>query len=381
MKPIQKKLSEKVCRSAKPGTKVWDTEIRGFGCWVSATGSKRTLYFQKTTHEGTKRFNLGQVGQVAVADARFDAGELNQKYATGVTAKRINHQEQSIPSLEEGMVQYLTQRRLSSSNRNATEGRLRLHLTDWMKLPLYQITPDMCVAKHAALSKKWEGVDTKGRQKMLGGERVANHVMMSLRTVHNFVRARHPDLPASPVLAVQMHEEQESGVTIEDPGLWRQAVDELQNPVHRSVYEFLLATGLRRGEAFNLRREHLYDDHLFLPVTKNGRSFKLPLLDIHHRILSPTLQMESEWVFPSKDHRKPLGNPAPIGWSAHTHRRTFGTYSALAIGDDLTGRLLNHTSKSITGKRYVKPKVEHMVPFMEQSIDSLQSEFLITRNV
>ncbi|MDZ7905020.1 MAG: hypothetical protein U5N55_04060 [Cypionkella sp.] len=60
---------------------------------------------------------------------------------------------------------------------------------------------------------------------------------------------------------------------IDDLDDWRDAVSALENPVHTAYYRFLLFTGLRFDEARSLRWDQVHDDHLHLPMTKNGRAF------------------------------------------------------------------------------------------------------------
>jgi len=48
-----------------------------------------------------------------------------------------------------------------------------------------------------------------------------------------------------------------------------------------------------------LEWKNIQEDRIHLPMTKNGRSFDLPILQIHHEILAPLRPLSKKWVFPS----------------------------------------------------------------------------------
>ena len=141
----------------------------------------------------------------------------------------------------------------------------------------------------------------------------------------------------------------------------------LYNPIHRVFFELLLFTGFRKSEAFALEWKDVHEDRIHLPMTKNGRSFDLPILQLHHEILAPVRGLSGQWVFPSpKSSAGHLSAPKRIEWSPHSHRRTFATVAMEAgVLEEIVGRLLNHTPLSITGQRYTKPSLDALRPAME----------------
>jgi integrase len=175
-------------------------------------------------------------------------------------------------------------------------------------------------------------------------------------------------------MAIEWYEENPPGSIIEDLKAWRQEIDGLYNPIHTVFYELLLFTGLRKSEALTLEWKHVHEDHIHLPMTKNGRSFDLPILQLHHEILAPVRGLSRQWVFPSpKGPEGRLSTPQRMRWSPHAHRRTFATVAMEAgILEEIVGRLLNHTPLSITGQRYVKPSLDALRPAMETVCEELQ---------
>ena len=67
-------------------------------------------------------------------------------------------------------------------------------------------------------------------------------------------------------MAIEWFEEQPNGEVIEDLKAWRRTIDALPNPIHQFFYEFILATGLRKTEAFTLEWKHVHLDRLHIPV-------------------------------------------------------------------------------------------------------------------
>ena len=86
-------------------------------------------------------------------------------------------------------------------------------------------------------------------------------------------------------MAIEWYDERPNGSIINDLTAWRCTVEALDNQIHAAFYQFLLFTGLRKSEALKLEWKNIHEDRLHLPVTKNGRSFDLPILQTHHEIL------------------------------------------------------------------------------------------------
>ena len=355
------KLTETSVKDAAPNEKYWDTAIKGFALF---TGKEtKTFYFQKDVKGQTVRTKLGAWPETRVADARAEAALLVADYASGVVAKRLRAAK--TPTLTEAMETYLARPKLrSDANKRVVEGQMRLHLKAWLKTPLDEITKADCVAAHRRITPK--------------GERCANHVMKSFRSIWNHARRTH-DLSECPTVAIEWYPEPASQSIIEDLDAWKGVVDAIENPVHAAYYRFLLFTGLRKEEAMTLRWEQIHDDHLHLPATKNSRPFDLPLLPEHHAILEPMRAYKSEYVFHGTRHAVHLRAPTRIEWTPHDHRRTFGTIASTEAGllEEVVGRLLNHTPQSVTGARYIVVGHEKLRAPMQQVVEAFKRMDLI----
>ncbi|MEP4198111.1 MAG: integrase family protein [Aliishimia sp.] len=361
MATVKKKLTQTACEKAPPNTKVWDTEIKGFGLFTGK--ASKTFYFQYDVRGRTQRVKLGNFPQVSAGIARGDALQLAADQASGLSAKRLALEK--VPTLERAMTTYLARPKLrSEANKKLVEGQMRNHLSKWLQTPLDEITKAMCVSSHSRIAKT--------------GERGANHVLKSFRSIYNHTR-RTIDLPECPTMAIEWYEEQASIKIIDDLDAWREEVNQLPNDVHRAFYRFLLLTGLRREEALSLRWDQIHETHLHLPETKNGRAFDLPLLAEHHAIIEPMKLYRSDYVFHGKKQVLHLREPARLKWSPHAHRRTFATVATTDAGlfEETVGRLLNHTPTSVTGKHYVVSSHERLRQPMAEVVAAFKRKDLI----
>jgi len=351
------KLTETFARKVpqtKTGTdKHWDSEVKGLVLFVGKRS--KTWYFQRDVGGQTKRVLIGRFPLISAQAARQTALGLALEWGRGA-GKMI---QIGAPTLQDSMEVYLARPKLRSEEykRSVRDG-LNKHCKDWLRLPLDEITKPMVVRRHQELGKHPVG---------------ANRTLRMVRSIWNHARRTY-DLPESPTMAIEWYEERPNGTVIEDLKAWRKEVDGLYNPIHQVYYELLLFTGLRKTEALTLEWKNVHEDHIHIPMTKNGRSFDLPILQLHHEILAPLRGLSRQWVFPSpKSESGHVTNAEKITWSFHAHRRTFATVAMEAgVLEEIVGRLLNHTPLSITGQRYARPSLDALRPSMETACQELQ---------
>jgi len=353
MPKLTETFSRKVPQTKTGTDKHWDSEIKGLVLFVGKRS--KTWYFQRDVGGVTKRVLIGRFPVISSQAARQTAMGLALEMGRGAGKMA----QIGAPTLEVALEDYLARPKLrSDTHKSSLRQQFDLHLKEWLRLPLDEISKKMVAEKHRSLADR---------------PSAANHTLKYFRTVWNHARRVH-DLPESPTLAIEWYEEKPDGHIIEDLKDWSNSVDGLPNPIHRVFYEFLLFTGLRKTEALTLEWKNVHEDHIHLPITKNGRSFDLPILQVHHEILAPLRNLSRQWVFPSpKSKTGCITNPASIPWSPHAHRRTFATIAMEAgVLEEIVGRLLNHTPLSITGQRYVKPSLDALRPSMETTCREIQ---------
>lgn len=352
------KLTETFARKVpqtKSGTdKHWDSEVKGLVLFVGKRS--KTWYFQKDVGGHTQRVLIGRFPVISADVARQTAMGFALEWGRGAGKKL----QIGAPTLEVAMESYLSRPKLrSEAHKHTVRIQFDKHLKGWLKLPLDEITKSMVAERHRTLAAT---------------PSAANHTLKYFRTVWNHARRVH-DLPESPTMAIEWFEEKPKGTIVEDLTQWRREVDNLFNPIHKVFYELALFTGLRKTELLTLEWRNIHEDHIHLQMTKNGRSFDLPILQLHHEVLAPVQGLSRQWVFPSsKSLTGHITGPEKITWSPHAHRRTFATVAMEAgVLEEVVGRLLNHTPLSITGQRYVKPSLDALRPAMDVVCNELAS--------
>ena len=315
----------------------------------------KTWYFQKDVGGKTLRKLIGRFPLISASSAR----QTGLRFALEMSRGAGKSLQIGAPTLHEATEEYLARPKLrSEAHKKGVRQQFDRHLKEWLCMPLDEITKGMVAEKHRSLGAT---------------PSTANHCLKYFRSIWNNAR-RVYDLPESPTIAIEWYTERSEGKVVEDFVAWRKAIDDLQNPIHRAFYEFLLFTGLRKTEALTLEWRNVFEDHIHLPMTKNGRSFDLPILPVHHEILAPLRNLGRQWVFPSsKSTTGYITNTRKIRWSPHAHRRTFATVAMEAgVLEEIVGRLLNHTPLSITGQRYVRPSIAALRPHMAVVCGALQ---------
>ena len=188
------------------------------------------------------------------------------------------------------------------------------------------------------------------------------HALKDIRTFFNWCVPRY--LPSSPATGLVMDSQPTRSRVLSDEELvkvWRAA--ELIGYPFGHIVMMLILTGQRRSEIGSLRAEYIHGDRITLPpeVTKNGREHTFPLTVMAATLLPsldgfvfrPTRDTRSAtghfnaW---SKSHAALLTASGTKDWTLHDLRRTFSTkMAALKVRQEVTEKLLNHVSGSISG--------------------------------
>jgi integrase len=352
---------------------VWDTKLQGFGVRITSLG-KRVYIAQARANGRTVRVTIGRAGHLSSEQARTLAKARLGEMAKGTDLNRLKKLKRvQAVSLATAFKAFRAAR---SKNKASTldlyDRHLDRYLADWKDRSWTTIKRQMVLERHRKIGKE-------------NGQRTANNVMRTARSVLSFCRATYRD-PATgeplagenPVRALsdtkQWFKEmgREDHLKPSEIETWWQAVAAEANETQRDYLYALLLTGLRSMELARLRWKDvdLKERVITLIDTKNGSTHRLPVSNWLHAVLERRASAggtSCDFVFPATG-RSP-SKAGHVMWfnrlleraatradvamrTRHGLRRTFASVGEqLGIGTYTLKRLMNHhsgTSSDIT---------------------------------
>jgi integrase len=392
---------------AEKGTQVdyYDSKLPAFGVRVSATS--KVYFVRKRINGKNSRVNIGKHGIKTADEARAEAITALSDLGKG---KDINQGKKDArakgKTLDDISGLFFEARELKPKTETFYQIMLDVHLKEWKKTPLKDITSEMVAKKHLKIGKS-------------SGKVTANNAMKTLRAIYNFALAKFPgSLPENPVKVLshsrQWNKVQRRKTCLKKHELpvWYQAVNALSNPIIRDFFKFLLFTGLRKDEALCLKWENVdFEGKTFTVIdTKNHNPHALPLTDYLVGLLEERKKLrENDFVFPGSgksghlyEPRKQIAvieretckilnsvtddaeleklmeeNPDKvkpgITFMPHDLRRTFATVAEQVVSYSELKRLLNHSTEDDVTQGYLVITVEKLREPMQRVTDVLLS--------
>ena len=357
----------------------FDTELKGFGVRVSATG--KTYFVLKRVNSKLTRITLGRHGIETAEQARKAAIEALSDLGKGIDVNRekARAREKGITVGEVLERYFIARAELKPRTKTTYRDLFKLYLSDWMPRPMEDVTKEMVAERHLKIAKE-------------AGNAAANNAMRTFRAIYNFANELLDDaLPVNPVKRLSNTRQwftidrRQTVIQESDLPRWFKAVSTLENPTIRDYLLLLLFTGARRTEMASLRWEEVDMDNkaFVLTRTKNGKPLPLPMSDYIHRLFTnrQTLR-ENDFVFPGHGKEGYLIEPRKqmdkvtkktgISFSVHDMRRTYASALDGVIGYYELKRLLNHSVKSddVTAG-YVVKNIEKLRPLMQKVTDHI----------
>lgn len=367
-----RRLTEAYIRSLTYTTRVFavrDTAVKGLlvdinkfsksykvqkELWVGERGRRRLVK--------TVRKTLGTTEELALDEARTRALAIVAEIKRGKDPNRTwEDSDAGSWTVARMYAEYTADlRRRECADRTPIDvlARLDRYLPDWKPRPICEIRKSTAREKHAQLSGKH-------------GKRTANMVLKDFRWAYNLALrvVDDPDaLGDNPTNAVTWNKERSSNKVLMPEQLpeWWSKVQQIRNPIRRSMQEFGILSGLRPGTLTSLRREWVdLDKHaIHIPKMKSGRAFDLPLSFTMEAVVTraltagDTLYPTTPWLFPGRTRRgerdvshvqvvRERGLPGETG---HILRHTYRTIAKRVGVDQIDARLLlDHTVPGIDG--------------------------------
>lgn len=289
----------------------------------------------------------------------------------------------SAPTLRRVWVDYKISRTLKPATLRNYEQRLRVHLSDWLDLPVTAISKDMVEERH----------------RRIAGKAMANSTMRTLKALLHYAARKYenengdPCLKTNPVYRLSevrsWHRDVRRQTLLRPAHLrpWFVAVMGLDNHTSRDFYLLLLFTGMRKGEAMNLKWSYVDLDAGIITIprseTKTHEEYIFPLSDYVWTLLKVRrfFAANSEWVFPGVYKDRPttaafnsyttITERSGIKFTPHDLRRTFITIAdELDIKNEVIKNLVNHKSADVT-EGYTVRSVERLRRATQRITDAI----------
>lgn len=380
---LTKTSIERLTPPAKRYALYWDTEVRGFGLRITASGI-RSFILQIRINGQEKRITIDRYPELSPDVARKEAKKLIGVIAGGGDPVADKHRQKlKAIRLDMAFYDYIEVNDLKHSTIVDMERCLEETFKAWQKKPITKITRRMVEKRY--LERVKESVSR------------ANASFRYLRAVLNSAASRYRDADDRPVLPdnpVRVLSEarlwrkvprRRTVLTPDDLKTWVPAVQSLgkvpdrepgkgrhkpklrNGEVFADLLMFLAMTGCRKGEAFSLKKEDvdLEHGHVFLRDTKNRMDLDLPLTKSLRELLKRRIEAspsDSDYVFASPHDGRVVSNlryaigrlvtDHGIKFTPHDLRRLAATsLERLGIPSYTIKAILNHVTRStdVTG--------------------------------
>lgn len=363
----------------------FDDEVKGLGVRVTAAGS-RSWVFDTRANGKSRRITIGPVNAVSIVIAKRKAKELAGKIAAGVDpVVETKTDRLKAKTLGEVVEDYIAARKLKPGTVKDLRTAMR-QMSAWQDRPITEITEDMVSAHHR----------TRGK---LSPAR-ANLEVRYLKAVINFATAAYrvnnrPTITTNPAGIVGANKqtfrvERRSGhLAPHELRTWLAAVQGLDSE-WADFFLTLIATGLRRQEALDLRWEDidLLGGTLTVQDPKNHQRHTLPLPTRTWEMLvarksrydARPKAKQIGFVF-SDEYGDRMTNPryavanmkkltSGLDVNPHDLRRTFATIaSELDFGAYTIKRLMNHSDGGDVTAGYIRTSMTKLRQSIQQIED------------
>ena len=360
MAKLTKRAIDALPIPAKGQTFHWDTETRGFGIRVGASGSKTFIIQYRNVEDRSRRVKIGRYGIFTVEQARDLAKiKLGEVAAGGDPAGEVvqARKDASVAELcdwylEEARAGRILGRRnrpIKASTLNMDESRIKTHIKPLVghRIARHLTIADVEAMQTDVVNGKTAKPRTGGRGGVsTGGTGVAPRVVSTLQSVlghakHKGLLKEHPSKGARK-LATNKKKRRLSVAEMEDLGAAMVVAERNgENPIGIGIIKLLLLTGFRRQEGQAMQRNWLNAGGGFVtfPDTKGDAQLRAVGAAAIKLIQDQLAIAGNTHVFPS------AGTDGPIT----TARDCLGRLCAIAKIADVTPHTLRHTFGSVAG--------------------------------
>lgn len=392
-----------------------DSEINGFILRVQPSGILTYYLVYRTVNGTKKRYRLGRHGTITLTQARDLARQFSAKTLLGhdiQEEKKIAYLEKekaNIRTLEKFIeLHYAPWVKVERKTGLATIRILLFNFSHLMKLPMEQISPLLIEKWRVEKLKQGTAAATINRNvtaikavlsKAIAWDWLKIHPLAKLKPIKtdNMIKVRYLSLDEQKRLLVALSERDKNAISKRRSGNdWRSArgYELLPNLDEEGFSDYLtpmvlvsMHTGLRQGELFSLRWDHVDLDRATITVagdkSKSGKTRHIPLnREALYALVSWKKKcLTYDLVFPNKEGSQI--NNVRKSWNSilkkanitnfrwHDLRHHFASKLVMAGVDLNTVReLLGHSDLVVT-LRYAHLAPEHKADAVAKLVDCI----------
>lgn len=344
----------------------WDTEVKGFGARITATG-KISFIIQRDVNGRDERSTIGTFGVMTPEQARQRAKELLLKQQDGISINREKKRRGNAGSTLSAVFEdYLSRKELREKTQTIYRAAFKNYLADWGALALADIDGYMVEAKYKKVR------DAHGKASASQAIRLVsalfNHAIYSMELC---IKANPVTRLGHVVRGWSKVDRRQTALLENDLRPFWLALQQLKNQTAKDYLLFLLLTGLRRSEAACLEWNEVDLSHALVTIpkekNKSGRPFMLPLSTASLELLKRRRRVDpsGRFVFPSsagtlgfyiecKTAMNSVAKKMGRKLTPHDLRRSMATAATkLGINTITLKQLLNHSTTSEITSGYV----------------------------
>jgi integrase len=357
---MSQKLTETVVRdlpTPATGNKItYDADVKGFGCRVTASGTRAFVLNYRNKEGRERRYTIGSWPDWKVTAARDEAKELKKRIDRGEDPVEEDRETRTAPTVKDLCDRFLAE--YAPRKRPSTERDYR-----------QQITADILPALRTRKVESVEYSDIAELHRAISKRAPthANRVIALLSRMFNLA-IRWGWCKVNPVRGVERNDEYKRRryLSAEELARLTKALAGLEDQQAANVVRLLLLTGARRGEVLAARWVDIdLEGKVWAKpgaTTKTKTEHRVPLSDAACQLLQDVREEsgKAEYVFPdcaAKPHRlydawADLCEAAKLSDARiHDLRHTYASVLVSAgLSLPIIGALLGHTQPATTAR-------------------------------
>jgi integrase len=397
---MKTRLTKRAVEAIPIGNKdvvAWDTELRGFGVKVTPAGRRSYFLYYRSKSGQPRRPTIGLHGALTTEQARQIARRWIAEVTMGTDVSADRRAERKAATVADLCILYLRNyAELHKKPRSVATDRANIenHVLPLLgKMRLKDVRradiEHVLLAIREGKTARVRSARPRGRRVIRGGEGIANRVVALVSKMFSCAEGWEL-VDQNPARGVRKFRENRKDrfLDIDEVNRLIEVLDSADRVKNESLFavaaiRFLLLTGMRSGEALNLKWKEVdfATESLRIPDTKTGARV-IPLSSHAGAIIRslPRGEADDELVFQSSRPGRPLALAKP--WyriraaasidcdvNIHALRHTYASWSVMG-GQSLAqvGATLGHKSAQTT-LRYADHRLEALREYSQQTGD------------